>query len=67
MVGVPRAAAQGMTSTLQELPTLASYEELRDWVANRDVSDWDHALEPDSVLTGADCKAIWSSLSGVAV
>ncbi|MEV0626586.1 DEAD/DEAH box helicase [Nonomuraea wenchangensis] len=67
MVGVPRAAAQGMTETLQGVPTSASYEQLRDWVAGRNVSDWDNALEPESVLTGADCKAIWSSLSGVAV
>jgi hypothetical protein len=67
MVGVPRAAAQGLTEELRDIPASGTFSQLRSWVAQRDASDWDAALGSDSVVTGADCKAIWSKLSGVAV
>ncbi len=66
MVGVPRIAADGLAALQRaERRTLATFEDLRRWVASVPASEWQRHLGDASVLTGADCQRSWEILAGV--
>jgi helicase len=65
MVGVPRVAAKGLGEVLQAESELNSYEDLRSWVRQRRIEDWEAAMPSGSSLSGEDCRSIWTTLTGV--
>jgi hypothetical protein len=66
MAGVPRIAAEGLgQQRVNDLHTeTSSFKDMRDWLIDRSLREWEQALPTGSPLDGGGCRQVWSVLAG---
>ena len=65
MAGVPRIAAEGLARQWVDGGRRGeTFAEVRDWVAQRQDTDWGHAMPDAAPVSGRECRLAWQALTG---